>query len=57
MCIRDRSEPVLEVSNVSQPEEVAVMPEVERLSIEEQPVPVSYTHLHRLCSFLAFLSF
>ena len=34
------SEPVLEVSNVSQTEEVAVMPEVERLSIEEQPVQV-----------------
>ena len=39
------SEPVLEVSNVSQTEEVAVMPEVERLSIEEQPVQVVATEV------------
>ena len=39
------SEPVLEVSNVSQAEEVAVMPEVERLSIEEQPVQVDATEI------------
>ena len=39
------SEPVLEVSNVSQAEEVAVMPEVERLSIEEQPVQVVATEV------------
>ncbi len=39
------SEPVLEVSNVSQTEEVAVMPEVERLSIEEQPIQVVATEV------------
>ena len=39
------SEPVLEVSNVSQTEEVAVMPEVERLSIEEQPVQLDATEI------------